>query len=285
MNRLILIFVSLAMLSSCLKEDDRLSLEEQFEKDTQLIEEYLAANNLEAENTESGLHYIIEREGTGAVPEPNQTVRISFQETLLDGTVIAETEADSSISFNISTAIPGLQESLVILKEGGKGTFILPSYLAFGTASSDVLPANSVIIFEIEFHEILTSERQLAIDVGEIEDYLESNNIAADSTASGIYYFFEEEGEGENPTANSTVTVRYKGYFLDGTVFDQTEGDATATFALNAVIRGWTEGIQLFKKGGKGTLIIPSALAYGPNGRGEIPPNTVLAFDIELVNF
>ncbi|MEM0993666.1 MAG: FKBP-type peptidyl-prolyl cis-trans isomerase [Bacteroidota bacterium] len=282
MIRFIVLFTSLAIFSSCMRDDGFLTVEEQFEIDTQLIEEYLAANNLTAQATNSGLHYILEREGTGETPVANQIVRIGFRQTLLNGTPIAE---DSSITFNISTAILGLQESLTILKEGGKGTFILPSYMAFGTSSSDVIPPNSVIIFELEFFEIITPERQLAIDVETIEGYLEENNITADSTASGIFYFFEEEGTGENPARGATVTVKYKGYFLDGTVFDETENDETATFPLNNVIQGWQEGIPLFKKGGKGTLLIPSALAYGVNGRGDIPPNTVLAFDIELVDF
>ena len=77
----------------------------------------------------------------------------------------------------------------------------------------------------------------------------------------------------------------YKGYLTCNRVFDETTSVEPAEFGLNGVIPGWTEGIPLFKKGGKGKLLIPSALGYGPNGTFGIPGNTVLIFDIELISF
>ncbi len=81
------------------------------------------------------------------------------------------------------------------------------------------------------------------------------------------------------------MKVKYKGYLTDGTVFDQTTGSLSATFSLSGLIEGWQEGIPLLKKGGKGTFFLPSALGYGPSGAGSIPPNTVLIFEIELLDF
>ena len=71
---------------------------------------------------------------------------------------------------------------------------------------------------------------------------------------------------------------------MDGTVFDQTN-DAPLSISLDRVISGWQEGIPLFKRGGRGLLLIPSAIAYGVTGQGGIPPNTPIAFEIELVDF
>ncbi|MCU0346785.1 MAG: FKBP-type peptidyl-prolyl cis-trans isomerase [Saprospiraceae bacterium] len=130
----------------------------------------------------------------------------------------------------------------------------------------------------------ISAEEQLKTDIKKIEDYLADNNLTAQSTASGLHYIIEEEGTGGHPSATSEVTVNYKGYFLDGGVFDQTNG-TPITFSLQNVIEGWTEGIPLFKKGGKGKLFIPSALAYGNSGQGSIPGRTVIAFDVELVDF
>ena len=80
------------------------------------------------------------------------------------------------------------------------------------------------------------------------------------------------------------VTVKYKGYNLDNKVFDQS--DNGITFSLNQVIKGWQLGIPLFKKGGKGKLIMPSRLAYYSTGSGtSIPPFAPLVFEVELVNF
>lgn len=100
-----------------------------------------------------------------------------------------------------------------------------------------------------------------------------------------IHYTMQVQGSGESPTINSSVTVHYRGLFLDDSEFDSSYGGDPATFPLSNVIRGWQEGIPLFKRGGKGTLLIPSGLAYGPNGRQPIGPNEVLRFDIELFDF
>lgn len=129
------------------------------------------------------------------------------------------------------------------------------------------------------------SEEQLREDIAQIEQYLKDKGLTAQSTASGLRYIITKEGTGPNPTIQSKVTVRYKGYFLDGSVFDQTQGTETTSFLLGEVIEGWQECVPLLKKEGKGTFWIPSALAYGPSGRGSIPPNTPLIFDIELVSF
>ena len=127
-------------------------------------------------------------------------------------------------------------------------------------------------------------EEQLAKDIKKIEQYLSDNGLTAQSTASGLHYIIEVEGTGGHPDIDSEVTVDYKGYFLDGEVFDETTS-APATFPLQNVILGWQEGIPLFKKGDKGKLFLPSGLAYGTNPPSGIPSNAVLAFDVELVDF
>lgn len=117
-----------------------------------------------------------------------------------------------------------------------------------------------------------------------INDYLSQNSIEATKHSSGLYYTITTEGSGSHPTATSTVEVRYTGYLTDNTVFDQTDGNTTATFNLQGLITGWQIGIPLLKVGGKGTFFLPSALGYGSQSTGNIPGNSVLIFDIELVN-
>ena len=126
---------------------------------------------------------------------------------------------------------------------------------------------------------------QLREDIVQIEQYLKDKNLTAQFTASGLRYIITQEGTGGHPTLRSKVTVRYKGYLLSGSVFDQTSGSATVSLPLANLIPGWQEGIPLLKAGGKGTFLIPSALCYGPAGTSSIPPNTPLAFDVELVSF
>lgn len=126
------------------------------------------------------------------------------------------------------------------------------------------------------------AEEQAAIDEEIITKYIADNGFNATPTGTGLYYIIDSLGTTVYPTIDNTVTVEYKGTLADGTVFDQSTA-AGATFPLAGVIKGWQEGMQLFKEGGGGKLFIPSALAYGPNGSGSIAANTVLFFDVHLI--
>ncbi len=104
------------------------------------------------------------------------------------------------------------------------------------------------------------------------------------ATPSGLRYTVEKEGTGKAPNATSNVTVHYVGTFLNGDKFDSSvERGQPATFGLNQVIPGWTEGLQLMKEGGKMKLVIPPNLAYGEGGRPGIPPSSWLVFEVELI--
>jgi len=118
-----------------------------------------------------------------------------------------------------------------------------------------------------------------------IKDYIAANNLSAERTDDGLYYIITKDGVGVNPDISSTVTVHYKGYLLNGNIFDSSyDRGKTSTFPLTGVIEGWQLGIPLLKQGGAGTLIIPAELAYGSNppSGSIIGKNEVLAFDIEL---
>lgn len=126
-------------------------------------------------------------------------------------------------------------------------------------------------------------EEQADLDEAAITQYISSHSLTALSTGSGLYYVIDSLGTGLYPNLASTVTVAYKGYLIDGTVFDESTA-AGATFALGSVITGWQEGIPKFKEGGNGMLLIPSALGYGNDKVGSIPANSVLLFDVKLID-
>ena len=120
----------------------------------------------------------------------------------------------------------------------------------------------------------------------ETEAFLAENKLkdGVAVTSTGLQYIIEDKGTGLVPKKEDTVEVRYKGQLLDGNVFDETPGDETVSFPLDAVIAGWTEGIQLIGEGGKIRLFIPPQLGYGEAGAGSlIGPNSTLIFDVELV--
>ena len=107
------------------------------------------------------------------------------------------------------------------------------------------------------------------------------------TTKSGLQYQVLKQGTGKRPTATSKVTVHYEGRLINGTVFDSSiDRGEPITFALNQVIAGWTEGVQLMQEGAKYRFAIPSNLAYGETGAGEsIEPDSSLIFDVELSEF
>lgn len=119
------------------------------------------------------------------------------------------------------------------------------------------------------------------------KDYLAGNKKAKGvvETPSGLQYLLVEKGDGEvSPKATDTVTVHYHGKLIDGTVFDSSiQRGQPISFALNQVIKGWTEGLQLMKVGDKMRLFIPADLAYGDRAAGQIPPGATLIFDVELI--
>jgi FKBP-type peptidyl-prolyl cis-trans isomerase FkpA len=117
----------------------------------------------------------------------------------------------------------------------------------------------------------------------EITTYINEKNLTAQKSDSGLYYVINEEGTGDQPSSNSNVTVAYKGSFLNGSVFDESNSDGIS-FNLQQVIKGWTEGITYFKEGGSGVLLVPAHLGYGNNDTRGIPGGSVLIFEIKLIS-
>ena len=116
-----------------------------------------------------------------------------------------------------------------------------------------------------------------------IKSYLLKNNITAIKTSSGLYYSIEKDTlpKGKLVSPNSSLIVRYKGYLPNDSIFDQNVNGAAIN--LTTTIKGWSEGLTKFRVGDKGSLFIPSHLGYGANATNKIPANSVLFFDIEVI--
>lgn len=133
--------------------------------------------------------------------------------------------------------------------------------------------------------ELNEKATRLAKEAGEAFLAENAKKEGVHTTTSGLQYVVEKEGTGKSPKATDNVTVHYTGRLLNGKVFDSSVSRGEpATFPLNRVIPGWTEGLQLMKEGGKNVFFIPSDLAYGPHGAGsDIPPHSTLIFEVELI--
>ncbi|HEY4282154.1 MAG TPA: FKBP-type peptidyl-prolyl cis-trans isomerase [Chthoniobacterales bacterium] len=174
-----------------------------------------------------------------------------------------------------------------------QGVDLNPDALIAGV--KDALSGKKPALSETEAREVMTTwskelqDKQKAMadkNADEGKKFLEDNKKkeGVKTTASGLQYKVVKEGNGAQPKATDTVTVDYKGTLINGTEFDSSyKRGEPATFPLNGVIKGWTEGLQLMKAGGKYQFFIPADLAYGQRAMGpDIAPNSTLIFDVEL---
>ena len=131
------------------------------------------------------------------------------------------------------------------------------------------------------------AEEQAKAAKAEGENFLAENakKEGVKTLPSGLQYKVLREGDGRKPSATDKVECHYEGTLINGEVFDSSyRRGETATFGLNQVIKGWTEGLQLMQEGAKYRFFIPYNLAYGEHGAGQsIPPYAALIFDVELI--
>jgi FKBP-type peptidyl-prolyl cis-trans isomerase FklB len=163
----------------------------------------------------------------------------------------------------------------------------------FSRAIVDVLSNNKKEIEDAEardivnktFAELEGKRSTVAIEAGKqfLAENAKDPNIK--TLPSGLQYEVLAEGNGKTPTANDQVKCHYEGKLLDGTLFDSSiKRGEPAVFGVSQVIKGWVEALQLMKEGSKWRLFIPSNLAYGEQGAGEmIPPHSTLIFEVELI--
>jgi FKBP-type peptidyl-prolyl cis-trans isomerase len=270
---------------------------QRLEQDIATIDEYLATNNITAVKDTTGLRYVIHSQGTGVMATTTSCVKATYKGSLLDGTVFDENTTGIKTYLSSSSLIYGWRLGFSKLARGAKATFYIPSGYGYGTQSQTKIPANSILVFDVELLEVyaynatggycyddpmLTDEAQNAIDIPLIDQYLAQNNITAQVDASGLRYVVNTLGTGAKPTLSNCVRVSYTGKLLTGSVFDQSTNYKAP---LKKLIQGWQKGLPLFPKGSKVTLYIPSRMGYGPQSVGsKVPANANLVFDIEILD-
>lgn len=231
--------------------------------------------------TESGLRYRILRRGDGRKPDVKDTITANYAGWLDNGTQFDSSYGKRPLKFPLGQVVPGWIEGLQLLKEGGMIELEIPSKLGYGSRGAGrMIPPNSRLHFIVEL---------LAVEPG--PEPAEAGPRDPDApeefttTDSGLKYRILRKGDGEQPGPVDTVTVHYKGWLDNGTVFDSSYDRGQPTpMRLDGVIPGWTEGLQLVHEGGMIELEIPSDLGYGPSGfPPTIPPNATLHFLIELI--
>lgn len=268
-----------------------------------------ACNQYKVQENENGLKY--------QIFEHKDDARQAKIGDIITFHLVLKTGADSTLRDTYKEGTPvkmplqaspykgSFEEGLAMLATGDSAKFFVSADTLFAKLMQPMPPMiqkGSELNFTVKLLSVLTAEefqkeqaqagmKQKDIDQKVIQDYLTKNNLTAKAqkTESGLYYIQDTEGAGATPTAGDNIKVHYTGKLLDGTVFDsskKTGNPIDFQIGVGMVIPGWEEGLMMMKKGGKRTLIIPSGLAYGPNGQpGAIPANSVLLFDVELLDF
>jgi FKBP-type peptidyl-prolyl cis-trans isomerase len=237
----------------------------------------VAAPPGDAKRTASGLASKVLQPGKGKEhPALVDKVSVNYSGWTKDGKMF-----DSSVlrhapaSFGVSQVIPGWTEGLQLMVTGEKRRFWIPAKLAYGDHPMAGAPAGD-LVFDVELLDI-SKPPKAPPDV-------KAPPKNATKTKSGLAYRVLQKGTGkDHPSETSRVTVHYSGWTTDGKMFDSSVARGEpASFNLNQVIKGWTEGVQLMVVGEKTRFWIPAELAYGSNPRPGAPSG-MLVFDIELL--
>jgi FKBP-type peptidyl-prolyl cis-trans isomerase FkpA len=283
----LLFIVALLGLSSCLNSEPTPgpSFADQLKKDSVIISDYLSSKGLIAltDPDKYGVRYIVNVDGNGFKPTSfADSVTVNYTLKLLPSETQIE-KSSAPTKFLLANLINGWKIGLPLIKEGSKATFYVPSGWGYGSAQSGAIPANSNLIFEIELISIVS---QLKKDTTAINSYLNLKGISnAIKDQSGLMYTITSLGTGIKPTAESSITFNYTGKLMSTEfVFDKSTSPITSSLSDPNLIKGFRIAMPLLPVGTKATLYIPSTLAYGLQDRNQIPKNSNLIFDVELVS-
>ncbi|MDR0603691.1 MAG: FKBP-type peptidyl-prolyl cis-trans isomerase [Bacteroidales bacterium] len=251
------------------------------------------------EETGTGLYYRFYVENaTRHVPENDEIISIVMSIQTEKDSIVQEAK-QMKIAMQKPKFRGDIFEALSLMHEGDSASFIINAkqyynMYHYGQVPSFVKDDKTMLWFTVKIDTIMSIEEYQSFvnrtryekEINDIVTYMQQNNIMASPLSSGLYYVETKVGQGSTPQKGQSCTVNYTGKLLDGTIFDSSVGRGPYSFQLGVgqVIQGWEEGIALMKKNGSATLIIPSYLAYGERDMGNIPPNSPLVFEIELMD-
>ncbi|AFK03904.1 peptidylprolyl isomerase FKBP-type [Emticicia oligotrophica DSM 17448] len=285
MKKIALLFVLVGLglfVSSCSGFLEN-NIEATNKRDAQAISDYIKQKNLQMLNTATGVWYSVNKPTLGRNAQVGDEVTFHYFLYLLDGTRIDSTSRlknePAKITLGAANVIAGFLEAMSILKEGERGTFLIPSQLGFGSQASVTVPANSVLKLDLELVK-LRSEDQI------IDDYVAAAKLPlTEKTSTGLRFLRTLEAPtGTQLKVGLSTVVKYTGYLAStGKQFDS--GQLTVGLGDGAVVKGFEEGLLKMRVGEKAVLVFPSTLGYGVNGSNTtIPPYAPLIFNVEIVS-
>lgn len=269
--------------------------------------------SIEFQELPSGLQYKFVSLGKGGYsPKPGDVTFFHIKYNIGDSTIFSSRQINDNKPVQQQLSFPmtrgDIMEGLLALQSGDSAVFrvtIEEHAKNTNMPIQDWMPKDGyhtweVLVTDVKSQEALQKEQEakakeiITKEEQQFLEYFKANNITNyKKLDNGLYYVIHQEGSGPKVPKGKNVTVNYTGMLLNGKKFDSNVDPAfnhvepfTFQAGANSVIKGWDEGIQLLNKGAKATLFIPSPMAYGERGAGgDIPANTPLVFDIEVVDF
>lgn len=305
-NPFLVLLAGLVIMTSC-KEDtedqDRLEQEQRY------FDIYMAVNYPDAVPQASGLYYVENKEGAGAMPYDSAWVLVNHvaytipgddvYETYIERVAIDHQKHDSEALYGPykmqnGTLNEGFTEGLMMMREGGEATFLFTSELGYGSKNAGSIGAYRSLKYEVVLVEVLGD-----IDVyeqGKIDTYLDTialvDTVYDAEVDAIIHYIVDVESDGPPVGVDSTLEVVYRGYFMDGRVFDEKTAEDPFIFKISEVdwVARWDLVLPRLKEGEKVRMVFPYQSAYGESGQRtdqnnvKIPPYETLLFDVEIIS-
>ena len=304
---LIVIAVAAIMLvAACTEITDNQDMREQEQR---FFDLYVAANYPTVQPEPSGIYFIEHKAGTGAVPAaddwllvnhvcytiPEDDIYESYVENVaIDNLFYNPVAMYGPYKMQNGSRNEGLKEGLFLMSEGAQATIFFTSDFGFGSVGSGDISPYRPLKYEIELLEVIKDID--AYELARINTYMDtilvSDTIHDPDSDAIMYYIIDEASDGAPVVTDSLVQVAYKGYLMDGRVFDQRTASEPLEITVGKdVIAGWDLGLLKMHEGEKARFVIPYQLAYGEEGSSDresglrtIPPYETLLFDIEIIS-
>ncbi len=229
--------------------------------------------------TNSGLKYAEIKKGNGISPRVGDIVVFHYTGKLENGNIFERSRdrnAPISIRIGSNQFIDGLSEGILLMKVGDHFSFVVPPHLGYGNIAVGIIPPNSTLFYEVELIDV-----KRGVDVSKAK----KEEFEKITTASGLTYAITHKGKGQKAFEGLLIKADYTGFYNGNRIFDSSVESGKpleAKLGDKTLITGLEEGFTYLHEGDKARFWIPASLAYGSEGRGLIPPNTDLVFDVEL---
>ena len=272
------------LLTGCLDQEES-AFDKRVQEENKMIEDYLDSNQIEAERLSSGIFFEeLKKNDSGSAVDDEDIVAIHYSLRTLDGKPLDSLTADAApIRFFHAQNAPnaffprGVNIGTGYMREGEKYRFYIPSYHAFDTYSfGQLLPKEAILIADVEIQKLEDEDDIKEMNRDSIQSYIQAHELSnVEEPSSGLFFQTLEEGDGDAPKSGNRVKVSYKGYYLDGEVFDESENNKPIEFTIgtNSVIPGFERGIREMKEGEKARIFIPSDLGF--EGGVQVIPKAI----------